>query len=163
MTDIKLQWIDTQADVQVSVDDLLADDGLQTSIILSLFCDARATDDELPDGETQRRGWWADQFSSESNDTTGSKLWMLWREKRVPETLRRAQHYCEQALKWMKDDGVASAVSVATSFASVAELTGNGRSQEYALLIEVAVTKPTGTKEAFKFAYQWQQNVLLGA
>jgi phage gp46-like protein len=159
MTDIALQWIDGEGDTRVNGADLLLDEGLETAVILSLFCDARAeSSDVLPDGETHRRGWWGDQFSTAINDRTGSKLWMLWREKRVAATARRAQQYGEESLAWMKDDGIAESVSVAAFFESIAVLTGSAaRPYEYALVLEVRITKPDGTRESFRFAKQWQE------
>lgn len=162
MTDIALRWVDGKGDVSVSAGDLLMEGGLQSAVMLSLFMDARAEDaDVLPDGETDRRGWWGDQFAQEDNDRIGSKLWLLWREKRVPETLRRAQQYAEQALAWLKGDGVATAVTVTTAFATLAELTGSANDQDHALVIEVNIDKPDGTRESFRFAYQWQQQALV--
>lgn len=156
MTDIALRWIDSTADLDLQLGDLLLDEGLQTAVILSLFCDARAEDsDVLPEGETQRRGWWGDQFGLPA-DRTGSKLWMLWREKRVPATLQRAQRYCEQALQWLVDDGVADSVVIACEFVSMADLTHSGvNPHEFALVIDAQINKPDGV-EHFRFARQWQ-------
>lgn len=160
MTDIALQWIDGEADAVIDRADLLAEEGLETAIILSLFCDARAdASDVLPSPGDGRRGWWGDQFSSEANDRLGSKLWLLGRAKRVNETLERARKYSQDALAWMITDGVASAISIATSFASLADLTAsNVRPHEFALVIEAQITKPDGTREAFRFARHWQQS-----
>lgn len=164
MTDLALRWIDGAADVVVSGADLLTDETLYTAVVLSLFCEARASKaDVLPEGETARRGWWGDQFAPDAGDNTGSKLWLLLREKRVPQTLSRAKVYAEESLQWMLDDGVASAVTVATSFQSIATLThSSALPHEWVLVLEVSIDKPTGTQESFRFAYQWQQMLLLG-
>ena len=40
-------------------------------------------------------------------------LWLLAREKRTPAVLARAELYVREALQWLVDDGVASAIAVA--------------------------------------------------
>ena len=45
-------------------------------------------------------------------DRTGSRLWLLSREKTLPEVLRRAHDYAFEALIWLVDDGIARAVDV---------------------------------------------------
>lgn len=161
MSDIALQWGDSEADIVLDGADLLLEDGLETAVIISLFCDARAdASDVLPDLESGRRGWWGDLFADAENDHTGSKLWLLWREKRTQETLERARQYASEALAWMIEDGIAASIDIAASFLSLAELTGSGTNpHEYALVIEATITKPDGTREAFRYAYQWAQQI----
>lgn len=112
--DIKLSWAGWGADCSLHAADLLPENELETAVILSLLCDARARDDDtLPDGGTDRRGWWADSVAPEADgDRTGSRLWLLSREKTLPEVLRRAKDYAEEALAWLVDDKVASSVTV---------------------------------------------------
>lgn len=112
--DIKLSWAGWGADCSLHAADLLPENELETAVILSLLCDARARDDDtLPDGGTDRRGWWADSVAPEvDSDRTGSRLWLLSREKTLPEVLRRARDYAEEALAWLVDDKVASSVTV---------------------------------------------------
>lgn len=115
--DIKLVPGDWNADCEVRAADLLAERDLETAVLLSLLCDARARDDDvLPDGGTDRRGWWADSAAPEvEGDRTGSRLWLLSREKILPETLRRARDYAEEALAWLVEDGAAESVRVEAS------------------------------------------------
>ena len=41
------------------------DGGLETAVLMSLFLDRRANDDdELPDGESDPRGYWGDAFAN---------------------------------------------------------------------------------------------------
>jgi len=90
--------------------DLATDAGLMTATILSFFTDRRALpEDVLPDGTSDRRGWWADAYNDRPY---GSRLWLLHREKEQDEVLRRAKEYAEEALAWMVEDGVAAAVEV---------------------------------------------------
>lgn len=103
--------------------DLVAEGSLRTAVILSLFLDRRAEDDDiLPNGSDDRRGWWADTVApmtdygigggSASGDHIGSRLWLLSREKQLAGVLERARHYAEEALTWLVEDGVATAVQV---------------------------------------------------
>jgi len=97
-------------DLAIEGGDLATDEGLETAVILSLFTDRRALEeDRLPDGTGDRRGYWADAFRDRLH---GSRLWLLHREKEQAEVLRRAQEYAEEALAWLIEDEVAEAVEV---------------------------------------------------
>lgn len=109
MTDAALVWNDFGADIIISGGDLFPDNGLATAVLVSLFTDARAPQiSELPQGETSLRGWWGDL----AQRTTGSLLWLIQREKTLPEVALRAQEYCENALAWMIEQAVAESVTV---------------------------------------------------
>lgn len=80
--------------------DLVAENTLRTAVILSLFLDRRADDDDvLPNGSNDRRGWWADTVAPmteygiggglASGDRIGSRLWLLSREKQLAGVLDR--------------------------------------------------------------------------
>lgn len=97
-------------DLSIEGGDLVTDSTLQTAVMLSLYTDRRALDaDMLPDGGTDRRGWWCDAFADQPH---GSRLWLLSREKELDEVLRRAREYAAEALKWITDAGIASTVEV---------------------------------------------------
>lgn len=114
MSDVALLWKEWGADCALAAADLAREDDLETAVILSLMLDARARDDDaLPDAGGDRRGWWADSAAPATDgDRTGSRLWLLCREKTLPEVLRRAKDYAEEALAWMIADGTARAVAV---------------------------------------------------
>ena len=110
-------------DCGMEAGDLVAEGSLRTAVILSLFLDRRANDDDiLPNDSDDRRGWWADTVApmtdygigggSASGDHIGSRLWLLSREKQLAGVLERARHYAEEALTWLVEDGVATAVQV---------------------------------------------------
>jgi len=147
MSDIALIPVqgDFSADFALVGADLLSDQGMDTAIIISLFCDARADpDDELPFIGADRRGWWADAYAEIPGDVTGSKLWLLERGKQIPRTLVRAEQYGRDALQWLVDDGVASAIDVAASFPNLGWLG-----------LEVTVIRPTGPARRH-YDYVWK-------
>lgn len=97
-------------DLAIAGGDLVTDEGLETAVLLSLYTDRRALpEDELPDGGTDRRGYWADAYSDRPH---GSRLWLLWREKEQDRVLRRAEEYASEALAWLIEDEIAEAVEV---------------------------------------------------
>ncbi|MDP1681094.1 MAG: phage GP46 family protein [Burkholderiales bacterium] len=116
MSDLRTLFVSFEAGADLALEGfaLATDDGLETAVILSLFTDARAADDDaLPAGSTERRGAWIDSYPVVDGDKFGSRLWLLQREKQTQDTLNRAKEYAEEALGWMISDGVASRVDVA--------------------------------------------------
>ena len=111
MSDVALEYsqMTKEYDISVAEGDLKQCDDLESAVIISLFTWARASSDEVPEGGV-RYGWFGDKIDPDNNDSTGSKLYLLKREKITEQTLMRAREYIEQSLKWLIDDGVASAV-----------------------------------------------------
>lgn len=147
--DIALVWDQSKyaADFVVAANDLQTDGGLRTAILLSLFTDRRAElTDVLPTGETDRRGWWADEFADVPGDLFGSRLWLLSRSKRTNDVLDRAQTYATEALQWLIEDKVATAVSVIASFPA----------EYFGINLVVKLTRP-GSKDAavYRFGRAW--------
>ena len=100
------QFGDGGFDIEQQGFGVAGESGLRTAVIISLFTDRRANDDDvIPDGSNDRRGWWA-------NPDIGSRLWLLSREKETQETFDRAVLYTREALQWLFDDGVALSVDV---------------------------------------------------
>lgn len=127
--------------------DLATDDGLETAVILSLFTDAPAgADDPLPEGETDRRGWWADAYPPVAGDVIGSRLWLLSREKQLPAALNRAREYAATALAWLVTDGAAQRVDID------AEAVRAG-----VLGLAIAIHRPDNNVARFRFQALWQQ------
>jgi len=115
MTDIALKQFDGgDFDIDIVDGDLLADNGMRTDVLISLFSDRIAeSDDVIPDDTDNRRGYWADAYR---NNKTGSRLWLLSRAKQTDEILNLAEEYANEALQHLIDDGVASSVSNAASW-----------------------------------------------
>lgn len=147
-TDVLFLWDGLGADLVIVQNDLATDGGLQTAVLLSLFSDRRAAEtDVLPDGQTDRRGWWGDVLSEIDQDRIGSKLWLLGREKELPAVLLRAETYAREALQWLLDDRVAEAITVTASM---------GRPVRPGwLILEVSIRRPAQTPVTFRFAHAW--------
>lgn len=98
---ISLVWQTNDADIALNS---LTGDNITTNVIASLFTDRRAQlSDELPDGGTDRRGWWCDSWRGE---LLGSRLWLLSREKQLQTVITKARTYADEALVWMPKAGL---------------------------------------------------------
>jgi len=127
-----------QSDLLLDGGDLATDGGLASAVIVSLFSDARALPgDRLPDEArapwdqvtppqvfADRRGFWGDVIPPQSaaavqatgkRRSTGSRLWLLRREKLTSETLLRAETYAREALAWLLEDGIARRIDVSAA------------------------------------------------
>ena len=146
MADVAVSWAGFGADLALAGGDLLADDGLQTAVVLSLFTDGLAGEgDTLPDLQGGRRGWWGDALPPVKGDRIGSRLWLLSREKQLPQVLRRAEEYAREALQWLVDDGVARAVEVS------AEAPSQGL-----LALQVSVVRSAQPVARYRFDAFWK-------
>ncbi len=147
MSDVALVWDMRQgsADFSVDANDLELDDGLETSVMLSLFTDRGANPgDVLPDAAADRRGWWGDAYPVVDGDRIGSRLWLLARSKQLPEILTRAKEYAAEALQWLIDDKVAERVDVES------EIVRNG-----VLGLRIVIFKPKADTVNFRYNYTW--------
>ena len=146
MTDLALLWQADRfgADLALDGGSLATDDGLRTAIVMSLFTDARALDDDPLPAPEDRRGWWGDALPQVQGDRIGSRLWLLSREKRLASVLERARGYAVEALNWLIEDGIATAVDVS------AEIVGDAT-----LGLQVIITRPAGPgRQHFDFVWE---------
>lgn len=146
--DVRTAWLGFEqgADYAVGALGLAEDAGLETAVVLSLFTDRRAeADDELPFGESDRRGWWGDAWPGTAGDRIGSRLWLLHREKQTAAVVERAREYAEEALAWLVDDGVASAVEVQASVI-----------RRGVLGLAIAVHRPAEPVARYRFETFWR-------
>jgi phage gp46-like protein len=133
------------ADLGVSCGDLAVGNDLTTAVMLSLFSDRRADeDDAIPDG-IDPRGWWADAMDGRR---IGSRLWLLERARNLPETFALAKEYAEEALQWLVDDGVAAKVVVTA-------VPVRGTDCDCVMSLVVQIFKPDGKSLGWKFRYAW--------
>lgn len=117
-------------------------DDLKSAVLVSLFTWRVAQADYVgPNGDTDPRGWWGDTYEP---SPIGSRLWMLLRGKKSGNTdlLKQAKGYCLEALQWLLDDGIASAINVNTFWFTPT-----------ALGITVSIAKPAG--QTFGYSWTW--------
>ena len=116
---------------------------LRRSVTISLYTWRRAGPDDVLD-DPDRKGWWGDSVPSVAGDKIGSRLWLLRRRKLVPDTLKDAKAYAEEALAWLIDDQVVTAVTVTV------ERQGNDR-----MNLLVVLTEQNGETLELAFADTW--------
>lgn len=137
------------ADIAVEGAVLLRDPTFETSILISLFSDARAdNNDTLPGTFIFRRGWFG---SIVLGFTFGSKLWLLGRSKLDETTFRLAEQYAKDALAWMIQDGIAESVE---AFASK----GGNRQLDFTVIVNRKNTSNT----FFRFYVNWEYQTIGG-
>lgn len=151
MSDIKLFMGETINDgiaPRIVDNDFAPDEGFETAVIISLFTDARIIEEQLPQGQTNRRGWWGDLFSVAA-DKIGSRFWLLTREKKTTEVLRRYEDYTREALNWMIEDGIAKTVTAVASYSLQAPRP---------LLLDIMIIKADGV--SLKYQVNWEKQTL---
>lgn len=99
-------------DIAFENGDFQSVNSFDTSIIVSLFADARATASQVPRSEL-RRGWWGNQFDpSFPLFELGSKLWLLYQARNTQDTLNNAIDFARNSLQWLVNDNNAKSVNV---------------------------------------------------
>lgn len=133
-------------DIQFGDEDFLIDNGFETYVLMCVFSDARIVDSELPLGELTKRGWWANDFSEIENDNFGSKIWTLLREKKTNETRKKWEDAVLESLQIMKNDGIASNITVTSEYDFLNRL-----------ILEVVIEKPSGENSQFELFWDQQE------
>jgi phage gp46-like protein len=153
MTDVAILWSNDRfgGDLALADGQLVTDEGLRTAILMSLFTDARArADDPLPHDGADLRGWWGNGFARAdglASADIGSRLWLLEREKLTFAVLARAKAYVAEALAWMIEAGVVSALDVEVA-----------RLDDQSLAIAVRVDRPEGPARQ-RFDFKWERSL----
>lgn len=159
MTDIALFWDNetSAADMRMAGGDLAADDGMRSAILISLFSDARVSDDaDLPEEGDDHAGWWGDQFADDAGidagsatdrNRIGSELWLLGRSKVTEDKIVFARQAAERALGWLTRDGVVSKVVVEVEAQQIDAVTAQ-------LALGIEVFRPDGTSKRYDFTWE---------
>jgi len=147
--DIRLIPSVNEADIAVADRDLERDPTLETAVVISLFSDKRAREEDItPDRNEDRRGWFGDSLN-EAGDADGSWLWLLHRSKTISEIPEQAREFAQDALKWMLDDGLAERIVVIAT-----------RADWDTLLLIIRIYKPGAVQpELFRYYYNWQAEI----
>ncbi|MBU6246473.1 MAG: phage GP46 family protein [Xanthomonadaceae bacterium] len=148
MADIGLFWDDLnqRGDIAIANGDIVMDETLGTSVLLSLACDRVANaDDDLPAG-ADPRGWWGD--SSPDGVTTpppmGARFWLLRRQSLTTQTRRQAEVMARQALQWLIDNGIATDIAVTSALVG----------QNLGLGVQISRNGPNGRGSSI-YAAKW--------
>ena len=144
MSDVAIQWNVAlgRGDWVLSGALIETGDDLQTAVLLSLFTDRVAeADDVIPDGTSDRRGWWGDAYES---NPIGSRLWLLDRAKGTAETVASARDYIAEALQWLIDDGVVASFEITVEWTAPSQLGA-----------QVVALRNDGTSVPMSFPWVW--------
>ena len=113
VVDVSLATSTRGIDLVFFQSDLGRERSLRSMIVASLFSDARAPADldDLPDGSSDRRGFWGNDARGE----LGSLLWLHTRSKAGASTAEKLRGAVLDALGWMLEAGIASSVEAAVT------------------------------------------------
>jgi len=112
--DAELIEIDGTFDIQIDDEgDILTRDFFDTSLLMSVYCERRALESEMPASD-QRRGWIGNQETPDFE--IGSKLWLWYQARMNADTANGITTALNNALKWLVDDNFAINYDVQTSF-----------------------------------------------
>ena len=115
--DLKVETTNGEYDLIEQDGDLLEEFGLHTAVLDSVLSDRRAEPtDDIPDGTTDRRGFWGDSIAEVEGDRWGSRRWLLERSKATDDVLGDEEDYAQEALKWMVEDGIATSVETSAAW-----------------------------------------------
>lgn len=129
--DIKLQLVNGKYDIDWDENgELKTDEGLDTAILLSLFCNQRADESEVPQ-PVYRGGYWGVDIT----DMQFSKLWLV-NGRKTQDKLNQGVEFCNTALQWLIEK------EYATNVETVASFTDNG------IKLDISITKVNGIIES---------------
>ncbi|MCA8026472.1 phage GP46 family protein [Burkholderia cepacia] len=146
MSDITVIWdVDnSRGDWQFVAPALVTGNDLTSAVLISLFTDRSAnSDDAIPDGTGDPRGWWGD---IDEDKPIGSRLWLLDRSKQTQEVLNNARDYILEALNWLVDDGVVASIDAQTQWV-----------RDTFLGAQITLYQPTGPNITLTYAWAWKQ------
>lgn len=116
MADIELTQKGSYYDFSFEKGDFVLTQGMDTALLMSIFCEKRADISEMPFAET-RRGWWGNLVLDTANYEIGSKLWLLEQARRDLTSLSLAKTYAQDCLQWLIEDNLAKEIKTDSAFA----------------------------------------------
>jgi phage gp46-like protein len=139
------------AHIKIADRDLTRDPGIETAVLISLFTNRRAEDEDvIPDNSADKYGYWGDAVAEQAEDSLGSKLWLLSRHKNTSDVLPLVEEYAKESLEWMIEDGVADKVEVLA--------------QKYSMdtvIMNIEINRPGEADSIFyKYYFNWKAQVL---
>jgi phage gp46-like protein len=114
--DIKLEKdSDDIYDISFTNGDFTLVQGFETALQMSIYCERRASESEVPVPK-YRRGWWGNITSDIPDFEIGSKLWLLYQSRKTNTTLNFAKTYAYDGLSWLIEDNFLDKIDVNASF-----------------------------------------------
>lgn len=147
MLDIKLvKQPDTSYDIEFENGDFKIDDGLETSLIVSLLSDRRASETQvfLPQF---RRGWIGDLVTTLPGFKFGSHIWLSEQSRITQETLSTISDSAEKSLGWMLT------INLIVKVEAKAIITAQS-----SILLTIVVTSPDGSVSSKAFNL-WKRTI----
>lgn len=116
MTSLRLHYDSERNRLDLAVVDgrLDASDAFDTDVFVSLFTWRRASADDLKRwgfAPEQNQGSWQEDYPRVPGYREGSLLWLLAHGKKEDATLRAAESFAIDALRWLKEDQLAKSVA----------------------------------------------------
>lgn len=121
--------------------DIETEDFFDTSILMSIYCERRATATEMPVSK-YRRGWIGNE--STPGFEIGSKVWLFEQARLTRETLNGINSVVKDSLQWLIDDGIALEIAVTSSL-----------TQSNTIAVDVTITRPSSNVER-RFFELWE-------
>lgn len=100
--------------IDTETSDMAVTDGFESAIMVSVFSDRRANEDEVAD-PIKRRGWIGDLVSDVPDDRHGSGLWLYEQRRLDPRTVVGLRLEAEASLRWMIQEGLVKSVSASVA------------------------------------------------
>lgn len=94
-------------DISFTNGDFTLTEGLETSFLMTIFCQKR--DDTIEDPRS-RGGWIGNELGE--NFEQGSLVWTLYQSKLDQETINICQNLLEDAFEWYIEKGIAKEVNI---------------------------------------------------
>jgi len=111
MRDILIEKKADIFDIAFKDGDFTLTEGLDSSIIASLFVDQRAEPSEVSSPEL-RRGWIGNEQNDDPTYQIGSKLWLLYQARSTQTTLNAAISFASNCFQWLISDQFIKSIEV---------------------------------------------------
>lgn len=95
-------------DISFENGDFALTGGLETSFMMTIYCQKREDSIEDP----RSRGGWIGNELNEDGFEQGSLVWTLYQEKLDDDTVNICQNYLEDAFQWYIDKGIAKEINI---------------------------------------------------
>lgn len=139
-------------DLVVEDGDLKTSAGLESPLVVSLFSDRRAFDDEgIPD-PLRRRGWPGSVIVGGPNHNFGSGWWFYEQARMTQNTVNGVRAEAEAALEWMADEDIIDT--------AVAQVVADPETRALSIVIDLTTPDGRSTRTAYAIATATEAGIL---